>query len=215
MATMQEFGAFMFRLATAIPRFAPNVKDPALLDAWFAELGKLDTPMLSGVYREAIAKCDAFPSIRELLQFGGLSPQSDEDKGRDVAERIWSGIGKFGSVNGRLIIDTPEKVFALGKNDGSLEKIEKTEADKKWSVICEYLGPIGLAVVKTQGGWNQICNTATNDNQTTLKAQWREYAAVIVRKQKSGTIDQAPTFDSLPTKARPEIAALCEKVSTP
>lgn len=158
MATRQEFGVFMYRLAAAIPRFAPAVKDQAVLDAWFDELGKLDTATLTAIYKRAVAGCDQFPSIKQCLELVGLAPQSAVDKAREVAERIYGGIKRYGEITGET-----------GK--------------RRWTEeIAPYLGDIGVEVVRLGGGWNHLCEVVLDSDATTWKAQWRGTAEAVAKR---------------------------------
>ena len=125
-----------------------------------------------------------FPTVGEIKQAMGVSEQSNEDKGREVGELIWAAICRFGSVMSR------------------------------WPEIAAAIGPIGVEVVKRQGGWMTICEIATNDNATTLKAQWRELAQVLARKP-VGELDVPPDFTRLPEAAQKELALLVDKFSMP
>lgn len=121
-----------------------------------------------------------FPTVAEIKSAMGLVEQSDEDKGREVGERIWGAICKFGSRN-----DT--------------------------SVVEAYVGPIGMEVIRMQGGWKVVCDIATYDNAGTLKAQWRELGQVLARKAKSGELHTPPDFAQLPAAAQHEIKLLADK----
>lgn len=189
MATRSEFAMFMVRLAEAIPRFAPDVRQPHVVEAWYDHLGQLSTLELTQAYQAALAKFDSFPSIREVLGVLGRAPPSPEDKAREVAERIWGAISRFHSV--------------VGTSATALARLR---------AIDDYLGPIGAHVVKVAGGWNQICELATNDNATTLKAQWREFAKVTALKGPAH-LEAPPTWDVLPEPAREAIRALTSRTT--
>jgi len=182
LASKEEFAKFMLTMGAAIPRFAPNTGDPNVLSVWFAELGSLSVDELRFIYSRAVKKFDSFPSMREVLELVDRDEQSPEEISREVAELIWSGISRFSTINGR--------------------------DSAKWDAICEYLGPVGAEVVRAAGGWNNICDNATNANMTSLKAQWREFAKVVATR---GPNRKAPDFDSLPT--RPELLQLGRKFS--
>ncbi len=79
--------------------------------------------------------------------------------------------------------------------------------ERIWNAICRHgsqrfdlksvLGEVGSRVVQMQGGWQSICDTATYDNASQLKAQWRELAEVLIRKARSGDLDALPKFDAI------------------
>lgn len=168
MATKQEFGAFLFKLSAAIPKFAPDFKMPGAIDAWFEELGQFDTATLTVIYKHCVARYESFPSIKQCLEIIGKAPpppETFEDKGREVADRIWTAIGKFGAFVG--------------------------EDARKKKELEEYVGPIGMIVIQMNGGWNNVCDSKLDD-EGMLKAQWRGSAIVYAKK---GGIGAPPQFD--------------------
>ncbi len=180
MATRADFAKFMGALSRAIPRFAPRLDDAALLDVWFTQIGHLSLGELQHVMKDAVRTLDQFPSIREILAIVGQNKPNDDDIARDVGERIFTALSKYGSQMTR------------------------------WPAIEALIGPVGLEVVRLQGGWQNICDVTTNDNAPTLKAQWRELAGVLVRKARHGDINAAPDFEVGP---RPEVRELAAKFS--
>jgi hypothetical protein len=180
----REFVCFVASLRKALPRYAPDMDDRETLSVWFAELGKLSTDDAGRIYKAAVRSMDSFPSIRQILELAGLAEAPDEDKAREVGERIWSAISRFG-----------HQVSESGQ-----------------AKVNEYLGPVGVEVVRLQGGWNQICEMATFDNAPTLKAQWRELAAVMLRKGRTGALDAPPEFAKLPDRAKLAIQAANSKL---
>lgn len=65
----------------------------------------------------------------------------------------------------------------------------------------EFIGELGWRVVQLDGGWQNVCETLTEDNLGTFRAQWRQLALATQRRAKSGQLGQAP---ALPTPARGE-----------
>lgn len=126
MATRIEFVAFMAKLAKAVPKFAPDVSDKALLEIWFEELGPLDTQALSVIYKHAVLHFKEFPSIKDCLEVvGKAGASSPQDKGREVADRIWTAISKFGGYQ-------PEKAKEFIGDLGWLV----VEMSGGWSDVC-------------------------------------------------------------------------------
>lgn len=52
----------------------------------------------------------------------------------------------------------------------------------------DYIGDLGWEIVKRQGGWMNLCESLTYDNQGIYQAQWRELATSI---QRSGMSHQS------------------------
>jgi hypothetical protein len=173
MTTPHDFSKFMVRLGMAIPRFAPNTGDRNVLEVWYEQLGELTNEQLQTAFSKAVATCESFPSMKQIREFVGKAVASDEDKARDIAERIYLGLGKIG---------------LLYAND-----------DRKLARLKEHLGEAGMEVVRQMGGWNVLCEITDDDNVGMLKAQWREFAAVVLRKTRSGETGP-PKFDLPPGK---------------
>lgn len=57
------------------------------------------------------------------------------------------------------------------------------------------IGELGWLVVEREGGWTRICESLTDDNLTTMRAQWRQIALAQYRRAKAG-VSGAP---ALPT----------------
>jgi hypothetical protein len=48
------------------------------------------------------------------------------------------------------------------------------------------LGEVAWAIVETEGGWENICLSLTNDNLGILKAQWRNLAKTFLNRRSVG-----------------------------
>ena len=59
-----------------------------------------------------------------------------------------------------------------------------------------WMGTLGEAVCASQGGFEEICKTATNENLPTLQAQWRELGIAILKKDRLGIMDQKPQLSN-------------------
>lgn len=195
------------RLAMLAEQSGENVSEPRL-EFMARRLLTLNAPDVCTVLEGMLETQRRFPTVGEIKAAMGITDVSDEDKAREVAERIWGGIAKIGSIIGRGVLACDDSGKILIEN-GDVVIVP----DPKWKRLAEHLGPIGLAVVNAQGGWSRICDTATDDNATTLKAQWREFAAVLIRKARAGTTDEAPDFAPLPEAARTALLTIGEKMT--
>ncbi len=180
-----EFAAFLSTLAKGLPKFAPDVKTVA--PSWYELFKSLESEALPELLTRALLHFEEFPSCKQLLTLLGMAPRDEDDLGREVAEKIWAAIERFGST------------LTLSR----LKEIEDNVGEVSWAVVLRC------------GGWNAICDGATYDNMTTTKSQWRELAAGLIRKSRAGfPMDLPPTFDDgighLPQRAR-DAFALAEK----
>lgn len=66
-----------------------------------------------------------------------------------------------------------------------------------------FIGELGWLVVQREGGWMNLCETLTNDNQGMLKAQWRNLAKALWHRAELGQLDEAPALPS-PAGSKPE-----------
>lgn len=183
MATKQEFSQFIALLVRAIPRFAPAF-DPPTVAVWYDAYGAdTDLAELEQVFRKATDTCTEFPSIAKLKELAGRKPQSLEDAGRDVAERIYASLTRGWA--------------------SSLTAEVQARRDA-------YVGPIGVEVVRQQGGWLHLSDVVQTKEAVGWKSQWRGLAEVIARRGPS-QLDHGPQWDRL-EKPRPEILALLKKM---
>lgn len=146
--TPAQFKNYIDVLRTFYPN-APQF-DGAQLSAWYGFFSDLNAELLFSTLDEIPRVFPRFPSIAEILSI--VQPKPDHDaEARLIADRIWAGIERFGSVRSRE------------------EELKK------------YIGPIGWKAVEAQGGWRVICEIATYDNASSLRAQWRESAKALLQ----------------------------------
>lgn len=104
-----------------------------------------------------------------------LEPKADKDaEARVIADKIWSSIERFGSL--------------------------KSNQDRVRGAI----GEIGWQVVENMGGWRVVCDIASYDNVSQLKAQWRESAKALMeiadvkgQRDRLG-LESPPEWEALP-----------------
>lgn len=189
----------LMRLALLAEQCGEQVSE-ARAEFMARRLVPLGTDAVCRVLEDLLETARKFPTVGEVKAAMGVSEPTDEDKAREVAERLWGAISKYGRLNSIPCV--------LGFQDNDTEK-PIYRKDDRWERITAYIGPIGEEVAKLQGGWNRICDVATNDNATTLRAQWRELAIVLIKKQRrGGDLDTPPDFGALPQPARKELKSL-------
>lgn len=80
-----------------------------------------------------------------------IDPKPDHDaEARLIADKIWGAIERFGSLK------------------------------SKQDLVRTAIGETGWKVVENMGGWRVVCEIASYDNVSTLKAQWRESAKALL-----------------------------------
>lgn len=114
-----------------------------------------------------------FPTVGEIKAAMGLAQMSDQEAGRAVGERIYAAIARYGDC--------------------------RADRQRIW----DFIGPIGLEVVRLQGGWDHLCATVQEDDATTWKAQWRELATIVA---KQGPNAAPPQYDRLRGEVRQALA---------
>jgi hypothetical protein len=112
-------------------------------------------------------------------------------------------IKKYRQDPANVFFPLPAKLIALVKPHMN----EKDEAQEIAASIiaavsrCGYtnpdraqdeIGSLGWEVVNRMGGWKQLCEGCTLDNQNTLRAQIRGIAETISKRAKRGELEQRP-----------------------
>lgn len=159
-----EFATAMKTFVTLVPRYAPDFSKKEFTNAWYKFFKHVESDRFREMIVNASRTLDKFPSIAEMLVLLGEGEQPDDDKAREVAELIYSTLCSRGSML---------------RNKKELLKV---------------LGRIGVEVVERQGGWMAICEQTTHANTGMFKAQWRELAAALIRKAKTGDLAAIPDF---------------------
>jgi hypothetical protein len=59
-----------------------------------------------------------------------------------------------------------------------------------------FMGELGWTTVTRMGGWRHLCETLTQDNETTFRAQIKNYAETVRRKAMRGELSIAPALPS-------------------
>lgn len=77
-----------------------------------------------------------------------------------------------------------EAVVIASKIAGTVSRI----GPYRWELAKDLIGDIGWKIVQCEGGWENICQTLTYDNQTTLKAQWRNLAKTFLTRAEYSSI---------------------------
>lgn len=56
------------------------------------------------------------------------------------------------------------------------------------------IGELGWEVVQRMGGWQHLCEVITNDNESTFRAQIRDFAETVSKKAKRGELNTTPSL---------------------
>lgn len=146
-----------------------------------SELEQYTGPKLNTALRQLIREARRFPTIAEIETAMGVSEVSDQARAAEAAARIEGAIVKYGSTR-------------LGGN------YDRQRA---------FMGELAWAVCDRLGGYQHLCDTLTNDDMNTAKAQWRNLAAALCESAKRGTLDMAPGLPEGP--AQKAIAQLADQ----
>jgi hypothetical protein len=66
--------------------------------------------------------------------------------------------------------------------------------DSRHRIVEDYLGPLAWEIVQKAGGWSAVCETMTNANITTMRAQFRESALALCHRARRGLVNDAPSL---------------------
>lgn len=83
---------------------------------------------------------------------------------------------------------------AAARIAGAVRRYGWTNSDR----AREYIGELGWRVVQLDGGWQNVCETLTEDNLGTYRAQWRGLALSVVRRVKAGQGEAPPALPEGP-----------------
>lgn len=105
-----------------------------------------------------------FPTVSEIEREMGVGAASVDSEaiGREIADKIYTAMRKLGAWKDRR------------------------------HRVDEFLGPVGVEVVRQLGGWEYLCATTHEDDIPILKAQWRESAIGIAERIKRGDLNAVP-----------------------
>lgn len=118
-------------------------------------------------------------------------------------EQLQIAIKEYRQDPANVFFPLPAKLIALVKPHIT----EKDEAQEISAAIiaaisrCGYtnperaqdeIGSLGWEVVGRMGGWKQLCEGCTLENQNTLRAQLRGIAETVSKRAKRGELDQRP-----------------------
>ena len=65
------------------------------------------------------------------------------------------------------------------------------------------VGELGWEIVIREGGWENVCQVLTFDNETSLRAQWRNLALSVIDRARAG-LTEAPSLPS-PTRSTGQV----------
>jgi len=190
MISFPEFSKFIITLAYAIPKFAPDFKDPVAVKVWYNEFKDFDHSDLQLVFVKAKKSLSSFPSMKQMHEF--INPDNTKNRelkisdARDSASRVISSVSKFGYTR-------PEDAKA-------------------------YVGPLGWIAIERMGGWVSFCEMLNTDNIGQLQAQIRDLCDSQLTRQSFGfDINEPAAIGITGSKLANElIEGLCEskRIST-
>lgn len=88
----------------------------------------------------------------------------------------------------RMVIDPEldpdqEAMIVASRIAGAVARIGPYQSDMARHMI----GEVGWKIVQCEGGWEEVCQTLTYQNQGTLKAQWRNLAKTFLSRAEHGS----------------------------
>lgn len=87
------------------PYCAPDFSDSFVIEFWFSQLGDFGIDELGTAMQKLCTK-PKFPCVEDIKkECGILDEVSDDAIGREMAERIWTAIGKYGARNWEPAMD--------------------------------------------------------------------------------------------------------------
>lgn len=117
---------------------------------------------------------------------------------------------KFFPMPGQIIAMVEDKPNDRDVAVNVVNRIIEAQSKHGWNnpeKAREHVGEIGWLVVKANGGWQQMCESTSNDDLTIHRAQWRDSAMSIMAQARQGTLNQAPALPQ-PEQMSEEIKGL-------
>lgn len=83
----------------------------------------------------------------------------------------------------RMVIDPEldpdqEAVVIASRISGAVARVGPYQVE----LAKQMVGDVGWKIVQCEGGWENVCQTLTYENQSTLKAQWRNLAKTFLSR---------------------------------
>jgi hypothetical protein len=71
-----------------------------------------------------------------------------------------------------------------------------------------YLGELAWNIVTVEGGWEGICALVDHENAPILRAQWRKFAAILIRREKEKKMDEIGYFHEVKSLIAEQMAKI-------
>lgn len=60
-----------------------------------------------------------------------------------------------------------------------------------------YLGETAWNIIQLEGGWENVCQMLTYENMSTLQAQWRKLAVIMIQREQTKELEKIGYFSSV------------------
>lgn len=124
------------------------------------------TKELIAVFDEAASKIGYGKASRAVKQF--IAENSSRDPFPSVSDMLKK--SEFNSLDAEEIA---AKIFGAVSKFGSY----------RVSDARIFLGEVAWKIVTMEGGWESLCQMITYENASTLQAQWRKLASVVIQRK--------------------------------
>lgn len=179
----QEFLKLLFALAK-VTNFELEQEIVAIYDTRLAPLGY---EKINLVLKDLIAEMPrVFPSVKAI--YDRVVPEiSIKDQSNHVVDRLMDVLKRHGI--------SWDQGYWSQKGSYWLIYVGK-EQRRLWSFkeVLDYtVGPVGIAVIQSRGGWRMLAEDALSSQySTTFRAQLRESVISVMERAKLGKLDELP-----------------------
>ncbi len=98
---IDDFAKVMYMMAEFIPQYAPNFKNPNILEVWYSACKDSSIEEFKRFCKIVMASEEKFPSLPKFLKLMRGEVLSSEEVGQEVAAKIEDTVGKCGQGNPR------------------------------------------------------------------------------------------------------------------
>jgi len=122
MLTTEQFTKICGGATALLPRYAPDFKNPAIVEFWYQEFG--NDPNFQKALHKAVTTLESFPTIAKIRELLGKGEVPNDKKAIDASDRIINAVEKYGSYRWS---DAKQYMGELGwqivQNNGGWENV--------------------------------------------------------------------------------------------